>query len=35
MNWEFELLQEPYGGVTEGPVWLDGVLYYTQIKHAA
>ena len=32
MNWEFEPLREPYGGVTEGPVWLDGVLYYTQIQ---
>jgi len=32
MNWKFELLQEPYGGVSEGPVWLDGVLFYTQIQ---
>ena len=32
MSWEFELLGEPYGGVSEGPVWLDGVLFYTQIQ---
>ena len=32
MNWEFEILQEPYGGVSEGPVWLEGALYYTQIQ---
>ena len=32
MSWEFELLQEPYGGVSEGPVWRDGVLFYTQIQ---
>ena len=32
MSWEFELLQEPYGGVSEGPVWLNGVLFYTQIQ---
>ena len=28
----FELLQEPYGDVSEGPVWLEGALYYTQIQ---
>ena len=32
MSWEFELLGEPYGGVSEGPVWLDDVLFYTQIQ---
>jgi gluconolactonase len=32
MSWEFELLQEPYGGVSEGPVWRDGGLFYTQIQ---
>jgi len=32
MSWKFELLQEPYGGVSEGPVWLNGVLFYTQIQ---
>lgn len=32
MAWKFELLQEPYGAVSEGPVWLDGVLLYTQIQ---
>ena len=32
MSWNFEILQEPYGGVSEGPVWLEGALYYTQIQ---
>ena len=32
MNWKFELLQEPYGGVSEGPVWDGSTLLYTQIQ---
>ena len=32
MNWEIELLQEPYGGVSEGPVWDGSTLLYTQIQ---
>ena len=32
MAWKFELLQEPYGAVSEGPVWLGDVLLYTQIQ---
>ena len=32
MTWEFELLQPPYGGVTEGPVWDGSSLFYTQIQ---
>ncbi|MCH2128918.1 MAG: SMP-30/gluconolactonase/LRE family protein [Pirellulaceae bacterium] len=31
MKWEFELIQPPYGGVSEGPVWNGSVLLYTQI----
>ena len=32
MSWEFELLQEPYGAVSEGPVWDGSTLLYTQIQ---
>ena len=32
MSWKLTLIQEPYGAVTEGPVWNDGLLYYTQIQ---
>ena len=32
MSWEFELLQKPYGGVSEGPVWDGSTLLYTQIQ---
>lgn len=32
MRWEFELVAEPYGAVSEGPVWLGSALLYTQIQ---
>ena len=31
MNWEFELIGGPYGGVSEGPVWVGGKLIFTHI----
>ncbi|MQG39359.1 MAG: SMP-30/gluconolactonase/LRE family protein [SAR202 cluster bacterium] len=31
MNWEFELIAGPYGGVSEGPVWLGEKLIFTHI----
>jgi len=27
MNWRFQLVTKPYGGVTEGPVWDGGAIY--------
>jgi len=33
-TWEFELLDEPYGGVAEGPVWDGYVLYFTRIQQS-
>ena len=32
MNWDFELIQQPYGAVSEGPVWYGSTLLYTQIQ---
>ncbi|MFN7924412.1 MAG: SMP-30/gluconolactonase/LRE family protein [Bryobacteraceae bacterium] len=32
MAWNFELLDEPYGGVSEGPAWNGSVLYFTHIQ---
>ena len=32
MSWEFELLQKPYGAVSEGPIWDGSVLRYSQIQ---
>jgi gluconolactonase len=32
MTWKFDLLQEPYGAVSEGPVWDGSTLLYTQIQ---
>ena len=32
MTWNFELLQPPYGDVSEGPVWDGSALFYTQIQ---
>ena len=32
MTWEMELLQPPYGAVSEGPVWDGETLLYTQIQ---
>ena len=32
MSWELEKLQEPYGAVSEGPLWDAGTLLYTQIQ---
>ena len=31
MNWEFELIGGPYGGVSEGPVWVGEKLIFTHI----
>ena len=32
MSWNFELVQPPYGAVSEGPVWTGTILYYSQIQ---
>ena len=32
MSWNFELVGEPYGAVSEGPVWDGTALLYTQIQ---
>ena len=32
MTWNFDLLQEPYGAISEGPVWDGSTLLYTQIQ---
>lgn len=32
MSWEFELIVEPYGGVSEGPAWDGSGLLFTQIQ---
>jgi len=31
MDWKFQLLNKPYGGVTEGPVWDGEAVYFTHI----
>ena len=31
MSWRFQLLNKPWGGVTEGPVWDGEALYFTHI----
>jgi len=31
MEWRFQLLNRPYGGVTEGPVWDGEAVYFTHI----
>ena len=31
MSWRFELLDKPYGSVTEGPVWDGEAIYFTHI----
>ena len=31
MSWRFQLLNRPYGGVTEGPVWDGEAVYFTHI----
>ena len=31
MSWQFQLLAKPYGGVSEGPAWDGGALYFTHI----
>ena len=31
MEWRFQLLDKPYGGVTEGPVWDGEAVYFTHI----
>jgi len=32
MTWEMDLIQPPYGAVSEGPVWDGSALLYTQIQ---
>ena len=32
MSWRFQLLNKPYGGVSEGPVWNGEVIYFTHIR---
>ncbi len=34
MAWQFELLDEPYGGVSEGPAWDGSVLLFTHIQRS-
>lgn len=34
MNWQWEELDAPYGGVSEGPVWDGKVLLYTRIQQS-
>lgn len=34
MNWNFELLDPPYGGVSEGPVWNGSYLLFTHIQQS-
>ncbi len=34
MSWQFDLIDGPYGGVTEGPAWDGSALYYTRIQHS-
>lgn len=31
MSWQFQLLNRPYGGVSEGPVWDGEAIYFTHI----
>ena len=31
MEWRFELIEWPYGGVTEGPIWDGETVYFTHI----
>ena len=31
MSWRFELVEKPYGGVTEGPIWDGSSLLFTHI----
>ncbi len=34
MPWQFELIDEPYGFVTEGPASDGSALFYTRIQHS-
>ncbi|MBL8174846.1 MAG: SMP-30/gluconolactonase/LRE family protein [Bryobacterales bacterium] len=34
MNWQWEVLDPPYGGVSEGPVWDGRMLLYTRIQQS-
>lgn len=34
MNWNFEVIDPPYGAVSEGPVWNGTVLLYTHIQRS-
>ena len=31
MEWRFQLIERPYGGVTEGPIWDGEAVYFTHI----
>ena len=31
MSWRFQLLNKPWGGITEGPVWDGEAVYFTHI----
>ena len=31
MSWRFQLLNKPWGGVTEGPIWDGEAVYFTHI----
>src|SRR2546426_8666674 len=34
MPWTFELIDPPYGGVSEGPAWDGSVLFFTHIQQS-
>ncbi len=34
MPWNFELIDKPYGGVSEGPAWDGAVLFFTHIQQS-
>src|SRR4051812_12593237 len=34
MDWEFELLEGPYGGTSEGPAWDGQAVLYTHIPES-
>ena len=34
MPWNFELIDQPYGGVSEGPAWDGSVLFFTHIQQS-
>src|SRR5216684_1543747 len=34
MSWQFELIDGPYGGVSEGPAWDGSALLFTHIQQS-